>query len=131
MKKIVPIISSFDTYGTLFNFTINRELKFKTFIGGIISLLTFLFIVYTTFLFGEDSFFRRNPKIVFMQEKFLTESNRLKISNKNLTVAWRIEDSNRKQVLYPNDFFYSSIVYYSSFYSVEKNETLIFKKYSC
>ncbi len=128
MKSIVPVISSLDAYGSLFSFTINRESKYKTFLGGMISLLSFLFIGSFTFLFGKDFFFRKNPKIVFVQENLSAQINRGKISNKNLTIAWRIEDTNRKQVSYTSDLFYTSIAYYSYIFSYEKNETIKIKK---
>jgi hypothetical protein len=112
MNNIIKIISSFDTYGTLFNFTINRELKFKTLTGGIITVLTFLFIFYTCYLFGQDFFFRRNPK-TSMEEIIPFENGRIKISNKNLTIAWRIEDAYRRPIKISQDLLFPVITYVS------------------
>jgi len=119
MQKITTFISSFDIYGSLFNFTINRRLIFKTSIGGIISIITFFFVIYTSYLFGKDFFYRTNPK-VFMQEVTPNESKRIKITNRNFTLAWRIEDKFKNPVEFPKGLFFPQISH-KSYDNIKKN----------
>jgi hypothetical protein len=54
-KTIIRILKSFDIFGTLITFQINRDNDYKSLVGGIFSLfyiiIAFLFISYYTYLF--------------------------------------------------------------------------------
>ena len=119
--NIKSIISSFDFYGSLFNFTINRERIFKTLLGGLISLITFCLIFYTSFLFGKDFFYRTNPKVL-IQQIMPDNHKRIKVNNKNLTIAWRIEDTLRNSVNFDGKLF-PILTYYSYSYNNTSNRS--------
>ena len=50
-----------DIFGTRFHFLTYKKQKFKTFIGGIITIITFILTFIIIFLLEEDFFFRKNP----------------------------------------------------------------------
>lgn len=89
--KYLPKISYFDIYGSLFNFTINKELKFKTFVGGLITIITSVFAIYISFEFGKNFFFKTNP-IILLNKEIIDDFEIIKTSNSNYTIAIRIED---------------------------------------
>jgi hypothetical protein len=61
MVTISSIVKKFDIYGNYFQLRINNQTKFKTFSGGLLSLITF--IVFILCVLSFDLFERKNPKI--------------------------------------------------------------------
>ena len=59
MKKIKKILTKIDIYGTKFHLLMNHKLKFKTWIGGIITIIFTLIGLTITTSFGADFFFRK------------------------------------------------------------------------
>jgi len=111
----IKFFQNFDFFGNLFNFTINKETKFKTTFGAILSLITLILIIVTCFFFGKDFYYRTNPKVL-SQKKVSENYTKINISSRNLTIFWRMEDEEGTEIdfsgiLYP-------VLYYSS---MEKN----------
>jgi len=99
-----------DIFGNLFNFTVNREEKFKTNLGAIFSIFTFLVIVVTCILFGKDFYNRTNPKV--LSQKTVPEKySQINLTNKKLTFSWRIEDENGFEVLDFKGILYPALIY--------------------
>lgn len=101
-----------DIFGTLFNFTINKDLKYKTFLGAVFSTITFIVIIAACFFFGTDFYFRTNPKVI---SQITVPENYTKVSltSKNFTISWRLEDNNGQEVEIPEGIIYSAISYSS------------------
>ena len=54
-----------DIFGTRFHFLTYKKQKFKTFIGGIITIITFLLTFIIIFLLEEDFFLEKTHHIHF------------------------------------------------------------------
>jgi hypothetical protein len=63
MATISSIVKKFDIYGNYFQLRINNQTKFKTFSGGLLSLITLIVLILCIISFGKDLFERKNPKI--------------------------------------------------------------------
>lgn len=59
--KIIEIV---DIFGTKFNFTVKKNINYKTFFGGILSLICLGICIDLCFLFGHDFIYRINPKLL-------------------------------------------------------------------
>ena len=106
MKKWM---SHVDIYGTVFNFTINKNLKYKTFFGGFLTLITFIICIIIVYLFEKDFFYKTNPTV--LEQKIISaQHDKILINSKNLTIAWRIEDNNGNPISF-DGYFYPKINY--------------------
>ena len=100
---------SLDFFGPPFNFTLFNEEKYKTSIGGFLSLTSFIISIVLLFVIGSEFFFRENPKILISNEK----PNRYDIVNINkndLLIAWKIADKNGNKVNISNKIY--PFIYY-------------------
>jgi hypothetical protein len=96
MKGVITLL---DVYGDAFSFTTFNQTKFKTFFGGLMSLVTLGLIIMFSFLFGSDFYYRRNPKVI-LQTIDPEYYELTPVSNSNFTIMWRMEDG----MGYPVDF---------------------------
>jgi hypothetical protein len=53
----------FDIYGSEFNLRINGQTKFRSGVGGLMSMITMGVFIWTVVSFGRDFYMRENPKI--------------------------------------------------------------------
>lgn len=100
---------SLDFFGPPFNFTLFNEEKYKTSIGGFLSLTSFIISIVLLFVIGSEFFFRENPKILISNEK----PNKYEIVNINkndLLIAWKIADKNGNKVNISNKIY--PFIYY-------------------
>jgi hypothetical protein len=58
------ILIAMDIYGMPFNFTIENSSKYRTTMGGVLTLVTLALFVIITILFGQDFFDRDTPRIL-------------------------------------------------------------------
>jgi hypothetical protein len=72
MSKVFRAIKLFDIYGSYFNLRINNQAKFKSIIGGFFSLITMAVFMFCILSFGQDFYYKRNPKIS-VKESFLPD----------------------------------------------------------
>jgi len=94
-----------DIFGMGFGFTINKEEKYKTAIGGTLTFCTITLISIFTIFFGQDFFYRIHPSVyqsTFIPEKY---DPPIALTPENFTIAWRIEGFEK----YPVDF--TNIIY--------------------
>jgi len=72
MSKLFRVIKLFDIYGSYFNLRINNQAKFKSIMGGLFSLITMGVFMFCILSFGQDFYYKRNPKIS-VKESFLPD----------------------------------------------------------
>lgn len=99
-----------DIFGNMFNFTINKELKYRTNMGALFSIITLFVIIITCIFFGADFYYRTNPKVL-SQITVPENHTMINLTTKNLTISWRIEDMNGHEIQF-GDAFYISVLYY-------------------
>jgi hypothetical protein len=81
MGKVIDIIKIFDIYGNFLNMRINKQNKFKSFAGGILSLLTIFIMVFCFISFGKDFYKRENPLVLREDGFFNTNTTPSLIGN--------------------------------------------------
>jgi hypothetical protein len=71
MSKIASTIKLFDIYGSYFNLRINNEAKFKSTLGGILSIITMGILIFCIVNFGQNFYYKKNPKVSIKDGFFL------------------------------------------------------------
>ena len=109
MKRILKIC---DLYGTQFHWFFNKNPKYYTIYGGILSLLTILswFIVFI--IFGYEDFKRMNPISSISNNPPLGDKT-IKFGKQKLYLPWRIMDYgenfiNHKGILFPKIYYFTN-----------------------
>jgi len=82
----------FDIFGVPFMFTTNKNQYFKSFFGGVISIISLFIVLVATFTTSRDLFLRSQPRIL-IENYPLKEIPFYNISNENFFLAFRIESS--------------------------------------
>lgn len=142
MTTLDKIIKHCDIYGDHYSMKINGSSKFKTVSGGMFSLITIGFLIFTIISFGQDFVRRDNPQTSF-EEKFDPKLNFINITesaneDKTIVLIASREEIKNYFVGFVSFSFYS-LAYtanaltecdnnYLSSVNVEKNELL---KYFC
>jgi len=90
MNTLMHVLKTFDYMGPQINFNIRKVPTFKTFLGGIVSLATYIICIVFFIIFGKDLIFKTNPNVI---SELVTphEFSKYIISNETF-LAWRIED---------------------------------------
>jgi hypothetical protein len=70
MSIVFKLVKSLDIYGNFFNLRINRSAKFKSVIGGFLSLITMVILIFCIVIFGKDFYSRTNPKVTIEEGLF-------------------------------------------------------------
>ena len=63
MSKMEKAIQIFDIYGSYFSLRINNQAKFKSILGGVLSIITMGVLLFCILSFGEDFYKKKNPKV--------------------------------------------------------------------
>ena len=106
-------VKKLDLFGLNYEFLIDGETNYKTNTGGYITISYFIICVGLFFGFGIDFYQRNNPKVVF--DTKIADYTKVYLSNKNYTLAYRVEDNNGIIVLNTSvvepilNYFYSYI----------------------
>ena len=113
---------SLDIIGTKFHFYIGKTQEKKTSIGGILSILIFIFSILFIQIFGHNFFTRKNPTVT------TSILNDLKyeffdIQAEKIFFAFRIEDYDGN-FINASDYLYFKIYYYKT----EQNENGEYRK---
>ena len=114
MKQILEEI---DLFGHHFNFSVFNKSEHRTYVGGILSILTILCTIASTLYLSKDFCFRTNPK---------TSSDRIQnlyypqytINLSNFVFGFRVEDSNLN-FFDESSYFQFKVVYNNS--TITKN----------
>lgn len=88
--KFLSLIKSTDFLGPEMKFRINNQENFKTVFGGFFSILYLIFLSYFFFYFGEDLFFKKNPKVITQNITPLVDYSTKNLSNENFIFAFRV-----------------------------------------
>jgi len=130
------LIKKYDLFGISYNFQLDSQEKYKTFTGGIASLIFYLITAVLFFGFGQNLYNRKNPKVSFSSE--ITTYQQKQLSNKNFTLAFRVEDQNGI-IQNNNSIIFQEVFYYSykmqangewAFIKIEDNQALLSSKCS-
>ena len=99
------MVKFIDIFGTTFQFTILKNDKYKTTIGGILSIISIIGILIFVYLFGLNFFYKLNPEII--QQDIIKDNYGIpiNITNNNLIIAFRIEDDLHTLVNFEGEVF--------------------------
>ena len=111
MKGFNCLLTFIDIYGTKFHLLINQKLKFKTWIGGIITTILSLIGIIFIYIFGQDLFLRKNPS--FTSSTIGEGYKRINLTKEKMIIAFRIEDMNGNY-LNISKYLYLRVLYYSA-----------------
>lgn len=89
-KCFLNAVSSIDSFGINFNFQVNGNEKLKTASGAMITIIYVIILVGLFMGFGIDLYERKKPKVSLNTDA--KEYSEVKLSNKNFTYAFRLED---------------------------------------
>jgi len=130
------LIKKLDLFGISYNFQLDSQEKYKTFTGGVISVLFYLITIVLFVSFGSNMYNRRNPQVSFSSE--ITNYKKTQLSNKNFTLPFRVEDAvgiqvTNSSILYQEMLFYHREIQENGEWglvSFEDNQTLLYRKCS-
>jgi len=112
------ILKYFDCFGTNFNFYTERNRKFYTPFGGILTILSIIFGIIIFIYINLDNFLLKNPNSTTSTIK---ESYRkIKFKEEKIWIPWRLRDYNSKTVNHTG-ILYPIIYYYKGIRSESKN----------
>ena len=126
------LLKSIDIFGTKFHFYINNSIKFKTWIGGIITIIISLISLSFIVIFGEDFIFRKNP--YFTSSSIGENYSIINLSKEKIVIAFRLENFygfaiNSTDLIYPMIYYYSGTSNSKGEYLTEvKEEYISYKK---
>jgi hypothetical protein len=106
-----PILKSCDLFGNKFYFTVLKNESYKTTFGGITSIVCISIIAVFTFLFGQDFFTKKNPKIIQQTEIPDDYLPPYKLSPDTIVIPWRFSNNDGDQVDY-SGIIYPILTYY-------------------
>ena len=97
------MFSFLDIYGKPYTFTLFNEPVFKTNFGGIMSILSIICFILSFLYFGQNFYLFKNPH--YINQKMTQKTYpRYPITNNDLLIAVRIEDTNNLPIDYSNLF---------------------------
>lgn len=118
-------LKNIDIFGNTFSFTTFQQEKFKTTIGGFFSCICIIVAVVFTFFFGQDFFYRANPKV--RSQKVIPEfAEKINLTRDILALPWRIDDDTGKPVNFEGLIF-PKLSHYFYDYN-EQNQLVLTKK---
>lgn len=82
--QVSRMIKNIDIYGAQFNFYVQKETTIKTMLGGVFTLLTLGFFLFTFIVFGYDFYYKLNPNVI-SQEKLYTKEELYSMNNQTVT----------------------------------------------
>ena len=111
MKHFNSFFTLIDIYGTKFHLLTNQKIKYKTWIGGVITTILSLIGLIFIYLFGQDFFLRKNPS--FTQSTIGEGYKKINLTKEKVIIAFRIEDMNGNYIN-TSKYLYPKVVYYSA-----------------
>ena len=105
------ILTAIDIYGTPFNFTIGNSSKYKTKIGGVLTLITIALFVLITLAFGQDFFNRNTPRILSETRFPEVNSTQYNFTEENFPIYFQFIDDKTGETLDLSDKVYYNMVY--------------------
>ena len=111
------ILKYLDCYGTHFNFYTEKNRKFYTPLGGILTILSIIFGLLVFIFINQDDFLHKNPISTTSTAK--DNFRLIKFGEEKIWIPWRIRDFGGKTINHTNIFY--PIIYY---YKGKRNGTL-------
>ena len=106
---ILEFLKYIDCFGTKFNFYIDKDRKFYTPLGGILSMLSLFFGIIVFIFINFEDFLHSAPISSF---SILRDNYRnVKFGEEKIWIPWRIKDYKNRLVNHTN-LFYPAIYYY-------------------
>jgi hypothetical protein len=129
MKDLIKYI---DYFGVTFQFNTQKNKKYTSILGGILTTICLLLIITFGFLFGRDFYLKRNPKMNEQMVFPLNYSEAFTLSPENIVVPWRLMDTNSQSVDFKNKIFplliYEKAIINSTGTHIIYNEALPYSK---
>ena len=114
MRKhiIFESLKYLDYFGTNFHFYSERNRKFYTPLGGILTILSIIISILVFIFINKDEFLHNKPISTTSTSKI--PNTKIKFLKEKIWVPWRIRDYNSKTVnitnlLYPIAFYYRGV----------------------
>ncbi len=112
MENVLEVLEYFDSFGTSFNFYIEKNRKLYTPFGGILTILS---LIVSTILFIHiylDDFLHNHPSSTTFTEK--NNHRKIKPKEEKIWIPWRIRDSGGKTIdhidlLFPIIYYYKGV----------------------
>jgi hypothetical protein len=77
--KVSSIITYMDIFGQGINLNINNNIKSKTIIGGILTIIMMIFLLFMFFIMAQDVLSHTNPQISLEQQINVHKTSNFKI----------------------------------------------------
>ena len=108
----LEIFKYLDCFGTTFNFYIERNRKLYTSLGGILSILSFIFGILVFIFINLDDLLQRNPSSTTSIAK--ENYRKIKFKDEKIWIPWRLCDYgsqtiNHTGLIYPIIYYYKGI----------------------
>jgi hypothetical protein len=103
--KMLQFMSYLDFFGVTFNFTTYGHTKFRSPLGGLLTMICAIVIIIFGIFFGMDFFTKKNPKVIqqtVYPDDYLPP---IKISPENILFPWRLVDSYSRPVDFEGKIF--------------------------
>jgi len=97
------VIKKFDIFGISYSFQMENQSRFKTILGGWITIFFYIILIALFFSFGVDFYQRKNQKISLNSKNI--HYKEVNFTNKNFTLAFRIENEFGLQIINNSIFF--------------------------
>ena len=107
--KIFNLLKYLDCFGARFNFYIERNRKLYTPLGGILTLLSYIFGILIFIYINLDDFLHNLPNSTTSTER--NNHTKIKFKEEKIWIPWRIRDFGGKTINHTN-FLYPIIYYY-------------------
>ena len=106
---ISDILIYLDCFGTTFSFYTENNRKFYTKLGGILTLLSFIFGLIIFIFINLDDLFHHNPNSTTSTKR--ENIRKIKFGEEKIWIPWRItnyesETINHKGILFPIIYYY-------------------------
>ena len=119
---VYEILKYFDCFGTAFNFYTEKNRKYYTSSGGILTLLSIIFSIIIFIYINLDEFRHNLPNSSTSTER--EKHHLIKFKEEKIWIPWRIRDFNGKTMNHTN-LFYPMIYYYKAKWDDEINKMQI------
>ena len=96
-----------------------HKLRFKTFIGGIITFIFSIIIIVFFYIFGNDFYYRKNP--IFTYSSVGDNYSKINLKKEKFSLAFRIEDE-YGFIKHNQNNIHIKIYYYSTIPDNENHE---------
>ena len=127
---ISDILKYLDCFGTTFSFYTEKNRKFYTKFGGILTLLSLIFGLIVFIFINLDDIFHHNPNSTTSTK--IENVRKIKFGEEKIWIPWRItnyesETINHKGILFPIIYYYKGIRNNSSSHLQISHEILNYK----